>query len=211
MALTEFDERLFAMRLERSRADLFGPEWIAEFAKLQSRVPALPLDALRPQMREDLGAEPEQVFARFDLEPLAAASIAQAHRARLHDGTEVVVKVLRPGVHEVVEADLRLLERAAVYVEREWPALKPYRPRHLVREFGRSLRRELDLAAEGHNAERIAANLTGLPEVAIPRAGWAASIVRRPNRSKRLGSAATPAVKAAPGARCRAMSPPLFT
>jgi ubiquinone biosynthesis protein len=155
-----------------SRADLFGPEWIAEFAKLQSRVPALPLDALRPQMREDLGAEPEQAFARFDLEPLAAASIAQAHRARLHDGTEVVVKVLRPGVHEVVEADLRLLERAAVYVEREWPALKPYRPRHLVREFGRSLRRELDLAAEGHNAERIAANLAALPEVVVPRVHW---------------------------------------
>ena len=75
------------------RADLFGPEWIAEFEKLHSHVPAVPLEALRPQLREDLGGEPETVFERFDTEPLAAASIAQVHRARLHDGTEVIVKI----------------------------------------------------------------------------------------------------------------------
>jgi ubiquinone biosynthesis protein len=156
-----------------SRADLLGPEWITEFSKLQSRVGAVPMDQLRPQLIEDLGAEPETVFARFDAEPLAAASIAQAHRATLKDGTEVVVKVLRPGVHEVIEADLRLLERVAASAEQEWPALKPYRPRQLVREFGRSLRRELDLAAEGHHAERIAANLAQMPEVVVPRVHWA--------------------------------------
>jgi ubiquinone biosynthesis protein len=155
------------------RADLLGPEWIAELAKLQSSVPAVPLPLLRPQLIEDLGAEPETVFARFDDQPLAAASIAQAHRAALKDGTEVVVKVLRPGVREVIEADLRLLERLARLAEQHWPALKPYRPRLLVREFGRSLRRELDLANEGHNAERIAANLAGFPELTIPRVHWA--------------------------------------
>ena len=95
------------------RADLFGPEWITEFGKLHSRVPAVPLDALREQLREDLGGEPEAVFARFDAEPLAAASIAQVHRAALHDGTEVVVKVRRPNIVDTVEADLRLLARAA--------------------------------------------------------------------------------------------------
>ena len=94
------------------RADLFGPDWIAEFAKLHSRVPPLPLDALRPQLREDLGGEPEAVFARFDVEPLAAASIAQVHRAQLKDGTEVVVKIRRPDIRDVIEADLRLLDRA---------------------------------------------------------------------------------------------------
>ena len=155
------------------RADLFGPEWIAEFAKLHSRVPALPFEVLRPQLREDLGGEPEDLFARFDLEPLAAASIAQVHRAQLKDGTEVVVKIRRPGIVEVIEADLRLLERAAVVAEQDWPALKPYRPRQLVREFARSLRRELDLAAECRHAERIAHNLASLPDVVIPRVHWA--------------------------------------
>jgi ubiquinone biosynthesis protein len=155
------------------RADLFGPEWIAEFEKLHARVPAVPLDVLRPQLLEDLGGEPEQVFARFDTAPLAAASIAQVHRAALADGREVVVKVRRPGIVEVIEADLRLLERLAALAEAELPALQPYRPQQLVREFARSLKRELDLAAECHHAERIAANLAALPEIVIPQVHWA--------------------------------------
>jgi len=155
------------------RADLFGPEWIAEFGKLHSRVPTLPLDVLRPQLREDLGAEPEAVFARFDTEPLAGASIAQVHGAQLRDGTEVIVKIRRPGIRDKVEADLRLLERMAALAEAELPSLKPYGPVRLVREFARSLRRELNFAHEGRNAERIAANLGTLPFVVIPRVHWA--------------------------------------
>ncbi|OGA99533.1 MAG: ubiquinone biosynthesis protein UbiB [Burkholderiales bacterium RIFCSPHIGHO2_12_FULL_61_11] len=155
------------------RADLFGPEWIAEFEKLHSHVPAVPLDALRPQLREDLGGELEDVFARFDIAPLAAASIAQVHRAQLKDGTEVIVKIRRPGITEVIEADLRLLGHLAALAEAEWPALKPYRLQRLVRELARSLRRELDLAAECRHAERIAANLATLPYIVIPRVYWA--------------------------------------
>ena len=155
------------------RADLFGPEWIAEFGKLHSHVPPLPLDALRPQLREDLGGEPEAIFARFDPEPLAAASIAQVHRAQLKDGTEVIVKIRRPGIREVIEADLRLLGRLAALAEAEWPALKPYRPQLLVREFARSLRRELDLAAECRHAERIGVNMAPLGFIVIPRVHWA--------------------------------------
>ena len=154
------------------RADLFGPEWIAEFEKLHSQVPAVPLDSLRPQLREDLGAEPEEVFAWFDPAPLAAASIAQVHRARLQDGTEVVVKIRRPGIADVIDADLRLLARLAALAEAELPALKPYRPQQLVREFARSLRRELDLAGECRQAQRIALNLAGLPHILIPRVHW---------------------------------------
>jgi ubiquinone biosynthesis protein len=154
------------------RADLLGPDWTAEFSKLHSRVPAVPLDSLRAQLREDLGGEPEDVFARFDAEPLAAASIAQVYRAQLKDGTEVVVKVRRPGIRDVIDADLRLLGRLAGSVEQDWPALKPYGPRRLVREFERSLRRELDLAAECRHAERIAANLASLGDVVIPRVHW---------------------------------------
>jgi len=155
------------------RADLFGPDWIAEFSRLHSQVPAVPLDDLRAQLREDLGDEPEAVFAAFDAEPLAAASIAQVHRARLKDGSEVVVKIRRPGIREIVEADLRLLDRLAAMAETEVPALQPYRPRQLVRELARSLQREMDLAAECHSAERIAANLAVFPHVLIPKVHWA--------------------------------------
>jgi ubiquinone biosynthesis protein len=154
------------------RADLFGPDYIAEFEKLHSQVPAVPLETLRPQLREDLGGEPEAVFARFDTEPLAAASIAQVHRARLHDGTEVVVKIRRPGITDTIEADLRLLGRLAAIAEAEIPALKPYRPQQLVRELARSLKRELDLASECRNAERIAANLVSLPWIVVPKVHW---------------------------------------
>lgn len=155
------------------RADMFGPEWIAEFEKLHSQVPALPFESLRAQLREDLGGEPERVFAWFDPEPLAAASIAQVHRARLHDGTEVVVKIRRPGIREVIDADLRLLDRLAALAEAELPALAPYRLRLLLREFGRSLHRELDLASECRSAERLAKNMAVLPWVSIPRTHWA--------------------------------------
>ncbi len=154
------------------RADLLAPDFIRELEKLHSRVPALPLAELLPQLRADLGGEPAEVFARFDEVPLAAASIAQVHRAQLQDGTEVVVKIRRPGISEVIEADLRLLERFAALAERQIPALAPYRPQLLVREFGRSLRRELDLASECRNAERMAANMAALEFVSIPAVHW---------------------------------------
>lgn len=155
------------------RADLFGPEWITEFEKLHSHVPPVPLALLLPQLREDLGGEPEAVFARFDTTPLAAASIAQVHRAQLHDGTEVIVKIRRPGITEVIDADLRLMDRLASLAEAELSALKPYHPRQIVRELAKSLRRELDLAAECRHAERIALNMAPLPYIVIPRVHWA--------------------------------------
>ena len=154
------------------RADLFGPEWIAEFEKLHSQVPALPLEDLRPQLLQDLGDEPEKLFARFDTVPLAAASIAQVHSAQLKDGTEVIVKIRRPGITETIAADLRLLEKLAAMAESQLPILKPYRPQQLVRELARSLSRELDLASECRNAERIAANLVHMPWIVVPRVHW---------------------------------------
>jgi ubiquinone biosynthesis protein len=154
------------------RADLFGPEWIDEFEKLHSHVPAVPFEELRAQLVEDLGGEPEAVFASFDVQPLAAASIAQVHRARLKDGSEVVVKVRRPGIRRVIDADLRLLERLAAMAAKEWPDLQPYRPVELVRQFGHSLRRELDLANECRQAERIAGNFSEQTDIVIPKVYW---------------------------------------
>lgn len=156
-----------------TRVDLFPPEWITEFGKLQDAVPALPFDALRPQLSEDLGQAPETLFARLETEALAAASLAQVHRAWLADGTPVVLKVRRPGIRPVVEADLRLLSRLAEIVEAEAPDLRRYRPKEVVRQFTQALRRELDFAIEGRHAERIAANFTDWPEILVPRIHWA--------------------------------------
>lgn len=155
------------------RTDLLGPEWTSAFEKLHSHVPSVPFHALAPQLREDLGAAPEDVFARFDTTPLAAASIAQVHAAQLADGTEVVVKIRRPGIVELVEADLRLLGRLAAAAQSRIEWLRAFRPKLLVDEFARSLRRELDLSTECRHAERIAAHMTALPYVVIPRLHWA--------------------------------------
>ncbi len=144
-----------------TRIDLFEPEWITEFGKLQDSTPAAPWADIRQQLCEDLGAPPEEVFAAFDPEPLAAASIAQVHRARLEDGSEVVVKVRRPGIRPVIEADLRWLARLAERAEGKSQELRAFHPQEVVRQFAQSLRRELDFAGECRNAELIAENFSG--------------------------------------------------
>lgn len=155
-----------------TRVDLLPPAWIDELGKLQNAVPALPWDAVLPQLREDLGAEPEAVFARVEHEPLAAASLAQAHRAWLADGSAVVLKIRRPGIRDTVEADLRLLKHLAVIVVKNLPELRRYHPQRIVQQFSASLRRELDFAAECRNAERIAHNFAGRDDIVIPRVYW---------------------------------------
>jgi len=154
------------------RADLFGPEWIAQFERLHSSAPAVDPAALRAQLTADLGAPPEQVFAQWDDTPLAAASIAQVHAATLADGTRVVVKVRRPGIAQTIAADLRLLERLAGAAERQWPELQPYRPVLLARQLAQSLTRELDLATECRHAERVARAFAEQPDIVVPRVWW---------------------------------------
>ena len=155
-----------------TRVDLFPPEWIIEFEKLQDHVPAVPFDKLRAQLEEDLGAPPEEVFPSLETQALAAASIAQAHRAQLVDGTDVILKIRRPGIRPIIEADLRLLARFAEMAEQEIEELQRFRPMELVRQFSRSLRRELDLAVECRNAERIALNFKDVPDIRIPKVHW---------------------------------------
>lgn len=160
-------------QLLATRVDLFPPDWIAEFEKLQDAAPAEPYERIHAQLTEDLGQPPETVFVDLETAPIAAASLAQVHRARLPDGREVVLKVRRPGIRPRVEADLNLLARLAELFEAEAPELRRYRPREVVREFTMSLRRELDFAAECRNAERIAANQADHPEIVIPKIHWA--------------------------------------
>lgn len=155
-----------------TRVDLFQPEWIREFEKLQDQAPVLPFEALEQQLLEDLGAPVDEMFPELERKPLAAASIAQVHRGRLQDGTRVVVKIRRPGIKQIIEADLRLLERLARILESEIAELRRYRPQEIVHQFTLSMRRELDLAVECRNAERVAANFRDKPEIIVPKVYW---------------------------------------
>ena len=160
-------------QLLATRVDLLEPEWIAEFSRLQDSAHTATYEGIHQQLTEDLGAAPEVVFAAFDPEPFAAASMAQVYRARLEDGTEVVVKVRRPGIRLTVEADLRWMARLAELAESESPELRAFQPREVVRQFTQSLRRELDFASECRNAERIAQNFamyTGFNGDSVPKA-----------------------------------------
>lgn len=161
-----------------TRPDLLPVAYQLELAKLHDAAPAIPADTVRELIREELGCEPEEVFASFDIVPLAAASIGQAHAARLTDGTEVVIKVRRPGVVEQVEEDLEILKNLAVQANRRWPAGAAYDLVALVDEFAVTLRGELDYLREGRNAERFAANFADDPDVHIPRVFWATTTSR---------------------------------
>ena len=101
-----------------TRVDLFAPEWIAEFSKLQDGAPAVPFEDVRAQLTEDLGEAPETAFARLDTTPLAAASLAQVYRARLADGRDVAVKILRPGIDARFRRDLGDMMYVAQLAER---------------------------------------------------------------------------------------------
>jgi len=171
-------------QLLATRVDLFDPEWIAEFSKLQDRAPALAYANIRQLLIEDLGGPPEEVFATFDPVPLAAASIAQVHRARLHDGGDVAVKVRRPGIRPIIEADLRWLARLAEVAGAEIPELNRYRPQEFVRQLAQSLRRELDFAAECRNADRIRESFASFSDTVSgsgPRSQMAAEASFKPS------------------------------
>jgi ubiquinone biosynthesis protein len=152
-----------------TRVDLFPPHWIAEFEKLHAHVAPVPFEALLPELERALGRSPFEVFRDIETTAHAAASIAQVHRAKLPDGTPVVLKVRRPGVRAKIEADLRLLRHVAELIESEIPEARRYRPVEIAAQFARSLERELDFAAETRNVERFAKNFEGDPHIVIPK------------------------------------------
>ncbi len=154
-----------------TRTDLLPPVWTAELEKLHSTAPTLPFDELRPAVEAALGAPPEEVFASFDTEPLAAASIAQVHRATTHDGRDVAVKIRRPGIRPLMEADLRLIAHLAKVAESA-PALARYRPREMVRLLAEAVLEELDFTSEARNAERMAQCFARNPRVVVPAIHW---------------------------------------
>ena len=152
-----------------TRVDLFPPRWIEELERLHAEVPPVPFEAVLPELERVLGRSPFAVFHDIETRAYAAASIAQVHRAKLADGTPVVLKVRRPGVREKIETDLRLLRRIAELIEAEIPEARRYRPAEIALQFARTLEREADFATETRNIERFAKNFAGHPHLVIPR------------------------------------------
>src|ERR1700694_5126267 len=170
MALEELGPTFVKLgQVMATRVDLFPPSWIAEFEKLHAEVPPVPVDELLPELERSLGRSPFEVFRDIETTACAAASIAQVHRAKLQDGTPVVLKVRRPGVRAKIEADLRLLRRVAELIESEMPEARRYRPAEIAAQFARSLEREVDFATETRNVQRFAQNFAGDPHIVIPK------------------------------------------
>jgi ubiquinone biosynthesis protein len=159
-------------QLLSTRPDIVPPDIITELRSLQDDVRPFPYADVERTIREELGQPVERLFTEFDVEPLAAASIGQVHRATLPNGRRVVVKVQRPNAPRQIEADLSLMYQAARLAKERIRALDFIDANEIVDEFGRSIRQELDYRLEARNADAFHKDFAGHPHVAVPRVYW---------------------------------------
>ncbi len=155
-----------------TRRDLLPPDIADELAKLQDAVPPFPVSQALEILNAAYGKDVNEVFQRFDAEPLAAASIAQVHTARLHDDTEVIVKILRPGVEQQIESDLAVLRLIAGLADRYWEHGKRLRPLEVVDEYEHTILDELDLMREAANSAQLKRNFDGSDQLYVPEIYW---------------------------------------
>jgi ubiquinone biosynthesis protein len=155
-----------------TRTDLLPPAFIDEFRKLQDRVAPFPTAAARIEIERELGGPVESFFDDFGPEPFAAGSIAQAYAARTKDGAPVVIKVRRPGIRDVLEADIDILTGLAELAERYVPEYRIFRPSLMVEEFAQTVRREIDFIAEASNTQRFGEAFADDPHIRAPRVLW---------------------------------------
>jgi ubiquinone biosynthesis protein len=155
-----------------TRRDLLPNDVALELARLQDRVPPFPAAVSRELVERAFGRPLEELFKSFDAEPVASASIAQVHFATLNDGREVAVKVLRPGMLDIIDDDLALMRKLAVWIERFSADGRRLKPREVVAEFDMYLHDELDLVREAANAAQLRRNMEGLDLVMVPEMHW---------------------------------------
>lgn len=154
------------------RQDLIPIEYVNEFAKLQDAVSTFDFEDVSLLIRQELDAPIEKLFLEFEREPIAAASIGQVHRAKLHDGTDVVVKAQRPGIRQVIETDIDIMYSIAQFAEEHIQDAKIYRPTDVVDEFSRSIHAEMDYTQEARNVGRFSTNFKDDPHIYIPKVYW---------------------------------------
>jgi ubiquinone biosynthesis protein len=152
-----------------TRPDLIPEEFVAEFKRLHDQVAPISFDIIELVLKQQFGSDLEKVFLSVDPQPLAAASIAQVHRAVLVDGSHVVVKVQRPGISEIIQNDTNILYYIADLLSRYVPEARAFNPYAIVDEFFKTLELELNFIVEANNIRRFQANFANDPMVKIPK------------------------------------------
>jgi ubiquinone biosynthesis protein len=160
------------------RPDMLPAEFTAELVKLQDRVPPISPAAVRSLIEAELGSTQEKIFKKFNMTPIAAASIAQVHWAQTHDGREVAVKLQRPGLKKIMDSDIEILRFLAGLWERFSGQDLPRRPLEFVMEFERIMREELDFMVEGRHLERFQRNFKKRGDYHFPKIDWSLSTPR---------------------------------
>ena len=159
-------------QLMSTRADWFPDEWSTEFKKLQDKVPPFPFEQVRELVEKELGKPLTEVYASFDITPVASASIAQVHFATLKDGRELAVKVRRPEIGKILDSDISIMYVIANLIVKYVPDWARFRPVEVVREFHKTIRQELDFTIEATRADRFRRNFKDDPEAYFPRVYW---------------------------------------
>ncbi|MDD2555918.1 MAG: AarF/UbiB family protein [Syntrophaceticus sp.] len=159
-------------QLLSTRPDLLPADYIKEFAKLQDEVTPVPIEQIESTVWEETGSQVSVLFAEFESEALASASIGQVHRAKLFTGEDVVVKIQRTGIERLIKTDLEILEDIAKFLEERTPLVENYNITDMLVEFRISILEELDFSLEGRNAEIFKTNLQDDSRVYIPEVYW---------------------------------------
>jgi ubiquinone biosynthesis protein len=157
-----------------TRQELLPQPLIDELEKLQDHNNPLPFNQILPVIRESC-PDYKEIFLEIEEVPVASASIAQVHRARLRNGTLVAIKIQRPGIEDIIETDLAILESLASRLERAGPESRIYNPAGMVQDFAAQIRKELDFVKDGRNADRFRKNFEGIEGVIFPRIYWQCS------------------------------------
>lgn len=155
-------------QLLATRDDLIGADYAAELSRLHDDMKPFPTKEAKLIIKEELGRSVDQIFAKFEDEPMASASIAQVHRATLKNGKKVVVKIQRPGIEETIKEDIRIMHYLAHLADKNFPELRRYDPTYLVDEFERSIMRELDFTREAKNSDRFRENFKDDKGIYVP-------------------------------------------